>query len=101
MLTATIVLTSGWQTPGAGGNPYPQQLVINSAITSWDQLAAVATTSTVVGTAIAWIEASTLILKVTQLQAGLEATDTAQGLQRPNDFNASTNAKVWHGVSVL
>lgn len=100
MLTATVVLTSGWQTPN-GGNPYPQSLSINTSVTSWAQLAAVATVALPTGSAIAWINASTLILMVTQLQAGIEATDTAQGLQRPDDFNAGTNAKVWHGISIL
>ena len=32
----------------------------------------------------------------TQLNAGTDATNVAEGLQRPNDFNASTNAKVWY-----
>ena len=100
MLTATAVASRGWLGEYGGVAPtYP--VVINSNITSWAQLAAVGTTALSVSSVIAWIEAATLILMVTQLLAGTDATNTAAGVQRPSDYNASTNAKVWYQVGYV
>jgi hypothetical protein len=98
MLSAVATLSGGWQ--GGSTVSSTPSVVIDNSITSWAQLAAVTTVAVAVGTSKAWVEASTLTLKVTQLLAGTVATDTAEGLQRPNDYNASTNAKVWHQVTV-
>ena len=73
---------------------------VNSSITSWADLAAVATVASPAGTTVAWIEASTLILRAMILLAGSEATNTGAGLQRPNDYNDVTNEKVWHQSAV-
>lgn len=71
--------------------------VVDPAIDSWSDLAAVATTGIAVGALKIWVDASISpgVLKATQLVAGTEATDTANGIQRPDDYNAATNAKYW------
>jgi len=102
MLTATAVASRGWLLDTASSaSPSPYPVVVNTGITSWAQLAAVTTTTLPLASVIAWVEASTLILIVTQLLAGTDATDTANGVQRPNDFNSSTNAKVWFQVGYV
>lgn len=70
---------------------------VDAAITSWAQLAAVVTTNVNAGWIKIWIEASTGLTKVTQLRASTAATDTANGIQRGNDFDSVTNAKAWFG----
>jgi len=103
MLTASITLQGGFEPPSGDTYQLPVPVIavtINPAITSWADLAAIATTGLAVGTAYAWVEASTLILKATVLLTGTAATDTAEGIQRPADYNASTNAKVWFGAAV-
>lgn len=70
-------------------------VVVDPAITSWATLAAVPTTTLTVGAVKIWVDSASGLLKATQLVAGTEATDTASGLQRPNDYNGATNAKYW------
>lgn len=94
MLSAVATLSGGWQGPDTP--IYAPSVPITDSVTSWADLAAVSTLVVGTGYFLVWVEASTLILKVTQLIAGVDATDTAEGLQRPTDFNAATNAKVWH-----
>lgn len=74
-------------------------VTVDETIHSWSDLAAMETVSLSAGTVIGWVEATTLILKAVILQNSTDATDTAEGLQRPNDYNESTNAKVWHQVA--
>lgn len=69
---------------------------IDAAITTWDQLAALQTTNVAVGAIKIWVNTADLSFKIVQLRAGTDATDTANGIQRPNDYNAATNAKVWY-----
>lgn len=75
-----------------GGDP------IDPAITTWDLLAAVPTTNVAVGAIKLWINAGDApgAFKIVQLRAGTDATDTANGVQRPNDYDPATNAKVWY-----
>jgi hypothetical protein len=76
--------------PGtAGGTPD----MWDSGITSLTDLAAVVTTTLAVGTIRAWIMAEDGTEQVWKLIAGTMAT--SDGIQRPTDYNASTNAKVW------
>ncbi len=72
-----------------GGSP------VDPTISSWDQLAAVPTVGMAVGTIKLWVDSSAGVLRATQLLAGTDATDQPSGVQRPNDYNAATNAKVW------
>lgn len=69
----------------------------DAGITSLSDLAAVITTTLATGTIRAWIQASDGTEQVWRLIASTEAT--ADGVQRPNDYNADTNAKVWFKAS--
>lgn len=96
-MDATPFNAGGWS-PGASATTL--RLAIDATLTSWADLAAVATTGLALGTTRVWVESSTGILKAAQLKASTAATDTASGLQRPSDYNGSTNAKVWHGIAL-
>jgi hypothetical protein len=74
---------------GGGGLP------VDASITSWAQLAAVATADLDVPVIKIWREAATSLYHFTILLAGTDATDTANGIQRPNDY-AAANHKVWY-----
>lgn len=71
-------------------------VAVDTSITSWAQLAAVPTTILDAGAIKLWVNSADLSFKIVQLRAGTDATDTANGIQRPNDYNAATNAKVWY-----
>jgi hypothetical protein len=71
-------------------------VVVDPAISTWAQLAAIPTTGVAVGAVKIWVDSATGVLKATQLLAGTDATDTASGIQRPDDYNGATNAKVWY-----
>ena len=69
----------------------------DAGITSLTDLSAVVTVSLDVGTIRAWIQASDGTEQIWRL---LAATDpTSPGIQRPNDFNGASNAKVWFKAS--
>lgn len=74
---------------GGGGLP------VDASITSWAELAAVATADLDVPVIKIWREAATSLYHFTVLLAGTDATDTANGIQRPNDY-AVGNHKVWY-----
>lgn len=74
---------------GGGGLP------VDASITSWAELAAVATDDLDVPVIKIWREAATSLYHFTVLLAGTDATDTANGIQRPNDY-AAGNQKVWY-----
>ncbi len=74
----------------SGGSP------TDPAITSWTELAAVPTTNVAVGAIKLWINAADGTFKIVQLRAGTEATNTANGIQRPDDYSNPSNAKVWY-----
>jgi hypothetical protein len=101
-MNATPLFGGGWvrSTISGGGGTYTVEIAVDPAITSWAELGAVATVALPVGSAKAWVEATTEILKVVVLRTSDAATDTASGLKRPDDYNGTTNAKVWHQSSV-
>jgi hypothetical protein len=67
---------------------------VTSTITSLSDLAAIATVGLTPPIIRCWILASGMTFQVWQLKSGSDAT--GPGVQRPNDFNLSTNAKVWY-----
>lgn len=71
---------------------------VDSSITSWAELQAIATVGTAVGASKMFIDSENSLITVV-LRAGTYATDTANGIARPSDYNASTNAKVWMQVN--
>lgn len=74
---------------GGGGLP------VDASITSWADLAAVSTVDLDVPVIKIWRESATSLYHFTVLLAGTDATDTANGIQRPADYTAS-NQKVWY-----
>ena len=68
---------------------------INNSVHSWAELAAVPTVAASVPTIMLWFETATSLYRVTVLQAGTDATDTANGIQRPDDYSGA-NQKVWY-----
>jgi hypothetical protein len=68
---------------------------VNNNVSSWAELAALPTTSLTKPYSIIWVESSTGIAHTTQLRAGTDATDTASGIQRPDDYGVS-NQYVWY-----
>ncbi len=85
---------SVYNNPGqTGGTPAKW----DAGITSLVDLAAVVTTNLSPGTIRAWVQASDGSEQVWRLIASTDVT--GPGVQRPNDFNASTNAKVWFKAS--
>lgn len=73
-----------------GGTP------VDNTINSWSDLAAIETASLTVPVLKIWVDESSGLLKTTQLRAGTDATDTANGIQRPDDYASGTNEKVWY-----
>lgn len=65
----------------------------DEGITSLVDLAAVSTAGLTVPAIRGWVETSTGLAQAWRLVASTAAT--ADGVQRPNDYNATTNAKVW------
>lgn len=80
---------SGGSTPSSGSG-------VRADITSWALLAAIVTTTLTKPQVVVWVEAATGAAHNTQLRAGTDATDTPNGVQRPTDYNAVTNAYVWY-----
>lgn len=74
---------------GGGGLP------VDASITTWAELAAVETEDLAVPVIKIWREAATSLYHFTVLLAGTDATDTANGIQRPADYGAG-NQKVWY-----
>ena len=62
---------------------------------TWADLAAFSTGGMQNGTVKIWIEAASGITQVTRLLPGTDATDTANGIQRPNDYGVG-NYRVWY-----
>lgn len=76
----------------SGGGIVP----IDNTVHTWADLANVPTVGATVPVIKIWFETATALYRVTVLQTGTDATDTANGIQRPADYNAGTNAKVWY-----
>jgi hypothetical protein len=77
--------------PGAPG--VGPSASIDTGITSLADLAAVTTTNLIAPAIRVWIMAADGTSQIWQLLASSAAT--GEGVLRPNDFNALTNAKVW------
>lgn len=65
-------------------------------VTSWAELAALSTAAFPTDYKIYWVEEETGLLRVTQLRAGTNATDTPAGIQRPDDYSDPENKRVWY-----
>jgi hypothetical protein len=68
---------------------------IEPDIHSWADLADFASAAMQNGTVKLWVETTTGISRVTRLLPGTDATDTANGIQRPNDYGPG-NYRVWY-----
>lgn len=79
---------------GSGGSSGPSG--VSDAINTWTELAAVITTTLSVGTIKIWFDTDDLVMRSTVLRTGTDATDTANGIQRPADYAGGTNEKVWY-----
>lgn len=80
--SAAFTDASAYQANGAG-------------ITSLATLSAISTTALTVPVIRLWIQTSDGTSQMWVLKTGTDATDTGS-VQRPDDYNASTNAKVWY-----
>lgn len=85
----------GFIPSSTGGSSGGSSSGVDSSITSWAQLAAIPTAGVAKPIVKVWVEALTLAHKVTELRAGTDATDTANGIQRPDDYGPS-NQYVWY-----
>ena len=72
------------------GAPNPSG--VDGNITSWADLAAVDPGGLPNGTIKGWIEASTGLTRFTRLLPGTDASDPANGIQRPNNYDG----RVWY-----
>ncbi len=65
-------------------------------VTSWDELAALSTAAFLTGYKLYWVEEATGLLRITELRAGTDTTDTPAGIQRPNAYSDPENKRVWY-----
>jgi hypothetical protein len=72
-----------------GGSP------VDNTINSWADLAAIPTESLTVPVLKLWVNDADGAFKATQLRSGTNATDTSNGIQRPDDYSAG-NQRVWY-----
>lgn len=82
--------------PCAPCAPAAQWSRLEPGITSWSDLAAFSTTGMPTGTIKIWVNAATGIEITVRLLDGTDATNTANGIQRPNDYANPGNARVWY-----
>lgn len=73
---------------------------VDSQITTIAGLAAIPTVNLTPPILKLWIKAADKTAQIWELLAGTDAT-VPGSIQRPDDYNASTNAKVWYKVSNL
>lgn len=66
---------------------------------TWAELAALPTTGYETNTIKIWVETATGITITVRLLEGTDATDTASGIQRPDDYANPGNARVWYQAS--
>lgn len=81
---------------GSGGGGSGGTSGVNQSVTSWTELAAIATAALSIPQVIVWVNAADDSFHVTQLRAGTDATDTAAGIQRPDDYNDPANTRCWY-----
>ena len=84
--------STGIVTPGGS------QSGLDLTITTWAELAAVVTSGVGLPFVKIWIEEATGLEHIVRLLAGTDATDTANGIQRPDDYDAASNARIWYQV---
>lgn len=60
---------------------------VDNTIHHWSNLEAVPTVGTVPDVIKIWVDDDAGIARITQLRTGTDATNTAQGIARPNDYN--------------
>ncbi len=83
--------SASYNPPGAPG--VGPSASIDPGITSLVDLAAVTTTNLIAPAIRIWIMAADGTQQIWQLLASV--AETGEGIQRPNDFNSLSNAKVW------
>lgn len=64
-------------------------------IQSWADLAAIPTIGLPIPQLRIWVDSTALVFRATQLRESTDATDTASGIQRADDFDATSNPRVW------
>jgi len=79
----------GVSTPG-----YSLLSGIRTDITSWAELAAVLTVGAPLPVILEWNDSSVNLMRSTIAQLGSDATDTANGIQRADDW--ATSGVVWY-----
>ncbi len=72
---------------------------IDPSITSWTELASHPTTDLAVPCIIGWVNSDDDRITFTELRDSTEASDPTNGIQRPDDYAASTNEVVWFKVN--
>lgn len=78
--------------------PQAPEAEAEQEITSWATLAELPTVALATGTIKLWVDSASGVFIVTQLRVGVDATDVPSGIQRPSDFDATTNARVWYSA---
>lgn len=68
---------------------------VDPTITTLAELAAIPTVAQPVPAVKLWVKAADMTQQVWLLKAGTDATET-DVVQRPTDYHATTNAKVWY-----
>ncbi len=68
-----------------------------ATITTLEELAAIATTSLLTPSIVAWVDATSGEANVWRLLPS--AAETGESIQRPDDWNELSNAKVWFRAS--
>lgn len=85
---------SGVSTPGTA-------LVsgFRSDISTWAELGAVATYGADLPVILEWYDPIPSLMRTVVLQASTAATDTSLGVQRPDDYNGTSNAVAWFQIA--
>ncbi len=72
---------------------------IRSDLHSWMDLAAVPTAAFTPPIVVGWVNQPNGVITFAELIAGTDESDPDNGLMRPDDYSAQTNAKIWHQIS--
>ncbi len=67
-----------------------------SDVSTWAELAPLFTAGATLPVIIEWYDPIDSVMRTCVLMAGTDPTDTSIGVQRPDDYNGSTNAVVWY-----
>lgn len=86
----------GTTSGGGGGVVASLTSGFSDTVTTLEELAALPTTATDVPIFLSWWNEETETLVTYRLIAG--TAETGPGIQRPDDYNEATNAKIWVGV---